>query len=125
MTLEECAEKSFVNWRGRLCRSEKKNHIELYSECRKGENEMTREEKAKVIYAHLTNAYRDQEEWIEAGARLTLMKGGDLTEELSAMLLAMISFADRASGGLPEEYRDLVGFTHLLNRVAIQASEFE
>lgn len=86
---------------------------------------MNREEKAKVIYAHLTNAYRDPEEQIEVGTYLTMEKGGDLTEELAAMLLAMIAFADRAAGGLAEEYSDLVGFTHLLNRVAIQMSEFE
>lgn len=86
---------------------------------------MTREEKAKVIYAHLTNAYRDPDEQIECGMRLTLKKDGDFTEELSAMLMAMIAFADRATGGLPEEYSDLVGFTYLLNRVAIQSSDFE
>lgn len=85
---------------------------------------MTREEKAKVVYAHLMNAYRDPEDWIEPTTRLKLEKGGDLSEELSAMLIAMLAFADRAAGNLAEEYRDLVGFTYLLNRVAIQTSEF-
>lgn len=46
-------------------------------------------------------------------------------EELAAMMMAMMSMTDRLIGGLEEPYKDLVGFTHLLNRVAIQNSDFE
>lgn len=46
-------------------------------------------------------------------------------EELSAMMMAMMSKTDRLIGGLGESYSDIVGFTHLLNRVAIQNSDFE
>lgn len=46
-------------------------------------------------------------------------------EELAAMMMAMMSMTDRLIGGLEEPYSDLVGFTHLLNRVAIQNSDFE
>ncbi len=45
-------------------------------------------------------------------------------EELAAMMMAMMSMTDRLVG-LEEQYSDLVGFTHLLNRVAIQNSDFE
>lgn len=49
----------------------------------------------------------------------------DMTEELAAMMMAMMSITDRMEGGLEVPYSDLVGFTHLLNRVAIQNSDFE
>lgn len=45
-------------------------------------------------------------------------------EELAAMMMAMMSMTDRLVG-LEEQYSDLVGFTHLLNRAAIQNSDFE
>lgn len=40
------------------------------------------------------------------------------------MMMAMMSITDRVEVGLGEPYSDLVGFTHLLNRVAIQNSDF-
>ena len=46
-------------------------------------------------------------------------------EELAAMMMAMMSMTDRLIGGLEESYSDLVGFTHFLNTVAIQNSDFE
>ena len=46
-------------------------------------------------------------------------------EKLAAMMMAMMSMTDRMIGGLEEQYSDLVGFTHFLNRVAIQNSDFE
>lgn len=46
-------------------------------------------------------------------------------EELAAMMMAMMSMTDRMMGGLEESYSDLVGFTHFLNRVAIQISDFD
>ena len=49
----------------------------------------------------------------------------DMTEELAAMMMAMMSMTDRMMGGLEEPYKDLVGFTHLLNRASIQNSDFE
>lgn len=86
---------------------------------------MTIEEKAKVYYQHMVNAYREPDDRVDPGIVLELKKGMDMTEELAAMMMAMMSITDRVEVGLGESYSDLVGFTHLLNRVAIQNSDFE
>ena len=86
---------------------------------------MTIEEKAKVYYQHMVNAYREPDDRVDPGIVLELKKGMDMTEELAAMMMAMMSITDRVEGGLGESYSDLVGFTYLLNRVAIQNSDFE
>lgn len=86
---------------------------------------MTIEERAKVYARHMANAYLEPDDRVDPGVVLQLNKGNDWTEELAAMMMAMMSMTDRMIGGLQEEYSDLVGFTHLLNRVAIQNSDFE
>ena len=86
---------------------------------------MTIEEKAKVYYQHMVNAYREPDDRVDPGVVLQLNKGTDWMEELAAMMMAMMSMTDRMIGGLEETYSDLVGFTHFLNRVAIQTSDFE
>lgn len=86
---------------------------------------MTIEEKAKVYYQHMVNAYREPDDRVDPGIVLELKNGMDITEELAAMMMAMLSMTDRMMGGLEEPYKDLVGFTYLLNRVAIQNSDFE
>ena len=86
---------------------------------------MTIEEKAKVYYQHMVNAYREPDDRVDPGIVLELKKGMDMTVELAAMIMAMMSITDRVEGGLGESYSDLVGFTHFLNRVAIQNSDFE
>ena len=85
---------------------------------------MTIEERAKVYAKHLANAYLEPDDRVDPGVVLQLNKGTDWMEELAAMMMAMMSMTDRLVG-LEEEYSDLVGFTHLLNRVAIQNSDFE
>lgn len=86
---------------------------------------MTLEEKAKVYAYHIMNAYRQPEDRIDPGVVLELKNGMDWTEELTAMMMAMMSITDQLQDGLGEYYSDLVGFTHLLNRVAIQFSDFD
>ena len=86
---------------------------------------MTIEEKAKVYYQHMVNAYREPDDRVDPGVVLQLNKGTDWMEELAAMMMAMMSMTDRMIGGLEEPYSDLFGFTHFLNRVAIQNSDFE
>lgn len=86
---------------------------------------MTIEEKAKVYYQHMVNAYRELDDRVDPGVVLQLHKGTDWMEELAAMMMAMMSMTDRMMGGLEEPYKDLVGFTDLLNRVAIQNIDFE
>ena len=85
---------------------------------------MTIEERAKVYAQHMLNAYREPDDRVDPGVVLQLNKGTDWMEELAAMMMAMMSMTDRLVG-LEEQYSDLVGFTHLLNRVAIQNSDFE
>lgn len=85
---------------------------------------MTIEERAKVYAKHLANAYLEPDDRVDPGVVLQLNKGTDWMEELAAMMMAMMSMTDRLVG-LEEQYSDLVGFTHLLNRVAIQNSDFE
>ena len=85
---------------------------------------MTIEERAKVYAKHLANTYLDPDDRVDPGVVLQLNKGTDWMEELAAMMMAMMSMTDRLVG-LEEQYSDLVGFTHLLNRVAIQNSDFE
>ena len=86
---------------------------------------MTIEEKAKVYYQHMVNAYREPDDRVDPGVVLQLNKGTDWMEELAAMMMAMMSMTDRMIGGLEEPYSDLVVFTHFMNRVAIQNSDFE
>lgn len=85
---------------------------------------MTIVERAKVYANHLANAYLEPDDRVDPGVVLQLNKGTDWMEELAAMMMAMMSMTDRLVG-LEEQYSDLVGFTHLLNRVAIQNSDFE
>lgn len=83
---------------------------------------MTIEERAKVYAQHIANAYRDPDDRVDPGVVLQFHNG---MEEIAAMMMSMMSMTDRMIGGLEEPYSDLVGFTHLLNRVAIQISDFE
>lgn len=85
---------------------------------------MTIEERAKVYAKHLANAYLEPDDRVDPGVVLQLNKWTDWMEELAAMMMAMMSMTDRLVG-LEEQYSDLVSFTHLLNRVAIQNSDFE
>lgn len=85
---------------------------------------MTLEEKAKVYAYHIMNAYRKPEDRIDPGVVLELKNGMDWTEELTAMMMAMLSMTNKVYPGLEEYYTDLVGFTHFLNRAAIQNSDF-
>lgn len=86
---------------------------------------MTFEEKAKVYLYNITNAYKHPEDRVDPGFVIDLKSGADWTEELAAMMMAMMSMTDQLQGGMEEYYSDLVGFTHLLNRVAIQFSDFD
>lgn len=86
---------------------------------------MTIEEKAKVYLYNITNAYRQPEDRVDPGVVIELKNGMDWTEELAAMMMAMMSMTDQMQFRLEEYYSDLVGFTHMLNRIAIQNSVFE
>lgn len=77
------------------------------------------EKKTLTFYTMLCNAFRDEEDYETAIEKLSLNIGDDVLENLTAMLVAMKILCDRICPKLSEN-GDLIDFTHLLNRLAIQ-----
>lgn len=77
------------------------------------------EKKVLTFYTILCNAYRDEEDYEPAVEKQTLKNGGDMNETLTAMLTAVKLLCDRAYPQVSED-GDLIDFTYLLNRLAIQ-----
>lgn len=77
------------------------------------------EKKSFAMYTNLCNTYRDEEEKEETD-RKEFCK--DFADDLTAALLALYIFYGRAVG---DDDGDLIGFTHLLNRLAIQYATSE
>mgnify|MGYP001005344374 FL=1 len=71
------------------------------------------DQKTLVFYTQLCNVYKDEEEREET-AKLEME--GSLTEDMTALLMAAYVLFRRLTGS--EE--DLIGFTHILNRLAVQ-----
>jgi hypothetical protein len=63
----------------------------------------------------LQNVYKDDEEREEV-PKVELVED-ELTEDFTAILMAMLLIYQ----GLSDESEDIVGFTHILNRLAIQS----
>ncbi len=73
------------------------------------------EEKALQFYAALSDVYRDEENReLEAFEKMQFSE--DVTEDFTAMLLAMKCVFDRVVG----DDSDLIDFTHILNKLAVQ-----
>lgn len=77
------------------------------------------EKKVLTFYTMLANAYREPEDMEEAVDKLTLYIGYDFNDDIAAMLSAMMLFVDKIIPDITKDM-DLIGFTHLLNRIAIQ-----
>ena len=77
------------------------------------------EKKVLTFYTMLANAYRDPEDMEEAVEKLTLCDGYDFDVDISAMLSAMMLLVDNLFPSITKDM-DLIGFTHFLNRIAIQ-----
>lgn len=77
------------------------------------------EKKVLTFYTMIANAYREPDDMEEAVEKLTLCNGYDLNDDIAAMLSAMMIFVDRLLPSITKDM-DLIGFTHFLNRVAIQ-----
>lgn len=73
--------------------------------------------KAYTFFCMLMNAYKDEEDMTPAAPKLRL--GDDATEDITAMMMAMMLFCKQVAPETVEDM-DVIGFTHLLNRVAIQ-----
>ncbi len=73
------------------------------------------EEKALQFLTALSDVYRDQENReLEAFGRMQFSE--DVTDDFTAMLLAMKTVFDRVVG----DSSDLIDFTHILNKLAVQ-----
>ncbi len=73
------------------------------------------EEKALQFLTALSDVYRDQENReLEAFGKMQFSE--DVTEDFTAMLLAMKTVFDRVTGS----DGDLIDFTHVLNKLAVQ-----
>lgn len=70
-------------------------------------------EKAMVFLEALQNVYREEE---NEAPTPTLMLGNDFTQDVTAMLIAMMLFVESYGGNKD----DIIGFTHTLNRLAVQ-----
>ena len=74
------------------------------------------EEKALHFMAALLDVYRDEENR-ELQAFPKLDATDDVTEDITALLVAMKVFVDSLVG---DDGRDLIDFTHVLNKLAVQ-----
>lgn len=71
--------------------------------------------KVAQFCAALLDCYKD-EEARESEAFPKIELGSELTDDLTAMLMAMSIICDKLTG----DEQDIIGYTHLLNRLAIQ-----
>lgn len=74
------------------------------------------EQKALCFLTALADVYRDKENR-ELGAFSKMEFTDDITEDFTALLVAMKVFFDRLAG---DDGRDLIDFTHVLNKLAVQ-----
>ncbi len=77
------------------------------------------ERKVYAFYTMLLNAYRDEEDVEPAMPKLSMKPGGDLTEDLTAMMFAIRLFCEQFC---PETVKDMdmIDFSYMFNRLAIQ-----
>ena len=74
------------------------------------------QQKALCFLTALLDVYRDEERReLEAFSKIAFSE--DATEDFTAMLLAMKILLDRLTG---DSETDLIDFTHMLNKLAIQ-----
>ena len=73
------------------------------------------EQKAMAFLTALSDVYRDEENReLDAFGKMKFSK--DITEDFTAMLLAMKAAFDNICG----DDSDLIDFTHILNKLAVQ-----
>lgn len=80
---------------------------------------MNKSIKEKAIYflTAMLDVYRDEDRReFEAFSKLEFDESGDVTGDITAMLLAMQVVCERLTG----YDGDIIDFTHLLNRIAVQ-----
>lgn len=75
------------------------------------------ENKVLRFYCALTDVYKDEDEREMIGAPSLELSGEDITEDVTAMMLAIKLFIEKTCG---DETGDPIDFTHTLNKLAIQ-----
>ncbi len=72
-----------------------------------------------VFYRMLCNAFKDEDHRDMEYDKLELSKETDLNETIVAMVMAILIFCEKLD---PETFgeEDLLGFTHILNRLVVQ-----
>lgn len=70
------------------------------------------ESKVLAFLCNMQNTYKEEKEEVT----IDFDPYGDLTEDFTAMLVAFSMFYKKMTG----DDKDLIGFTHLLNRLAMQ-----
>jgi hypothetical protein len=75
----------------------------------------TTQKKAMHFLTALADVYRDEDNReLEAFSKMEF--SDDITEDVTAILLAMKVFVDRITG----DDGDIIDFTHMLNKLAVQ-----
>lgn len=78
---------------------------------------MKTKEKALHFLTALCDVYRDEEDReLDAFSKVVFSEGDDVTEDFTAMLLAMKVLVERFAG----YDGDIIDFTHMLNKLAVQ-----
>lgn len=75
------------------------------------------ENKILRFYCALTDVYRDEDEREMTGMPSLELSGEDITEDVTAMMLAMKLFVEQTCG---DATGDIIDFTHTLNKLAVQ-----
>ncbi len=76
---------------------------------------MKTKEKAIQLFTALLDAYRDEDRR-ELGAFEKIKMSNDVTQDFTAMLLAMQVFVEKITNW----DGDIIDFTHMLNKLAVQ-----
>ena len=71
------------------------------------------EEKTAIFYQAILNAYREEE--LQNPVK-TIPLGGDATEDITALIYACFILFQR----MTEQDRDIIDFTHIVNKLVVQ-----
>jgi|GEM_PF-1379881 len=85
------------------------------------EKEQLFQERVRAFYAALANVFMEEKDRIEV-PQIKLKSGDDFNEVVAAMMGAEMAILKQLASDPTFDYTDMdmVGFTHMLNRIAIQ-----
>lgn len=87
----------------------------------RAEKEQLFQERVRSFYAALANVFMEEKDRIEV-PQIKLKRGDDFNEVVAAMMGAEMAIFKQLASDPTFDYADMdmVGFTHMLNRIAIQ-----